>query len=207
VKNAKPVINDVSNQTVDYTVSYDYLGSDGYRIGWIRNGKWVFVHGSSGWQMDQDRIVSSHLVEIQPGKKLATIAIHSDIAYADGHHTFPFYGGTGEFFVTKDGSWKTDFAPPPTPTPVSQEPPRFVPDHVVAQPAAPRGATDCEQVSVEAVYQDGEILKLDDGRLLRVESYDTPTSSVWVPPFDGIWCDSTDKFTNTDDNESVDLAP
>jgi hypothetical protein len=63
----------------------------------------------------------------------------------------------------------------------------------------------CEDVSVQAIYADGEIIELDDGRRLHVAAGDDVTASVWVPPFDGLLC--PDKLVNTDDNESVELGP
>jgi hypothetical protein len=74
--------------------------------------------------------------------------------------------------------------------------------------ASPPSATsaDCEEVSVNGVYDDGKVLALDDGRHLRVNDVDTVTSSLWIAPFDGLICESGDRFINKDDNEAVDLA-
>lgn len=82
-------------------------------------------------------------------------------------------------------------------------------------PAAPSSAQapvaghDCEEVDVSAVYHDGEVLALTDGRYLRVSGADVETSQRWQAsvPFEGLICDAGDTFINKDDNESVDLQP
>lgn len=55
---------------------------------------------------------------------------------------------------------------------------------------------------VEAVMSDGEVVKLEDGSLWRVDDSDTVDSALWLPSTDIVVCDG--KLINTEDNESVD---
>lgn len=204
IKQAKLSVDGVHDRSVNYTVSFDYMGDGGFKLSWQRVGQWIFVHGSSGWQMDEDRWASNRVVSVTTSAGTRAV---SDTTFRDGHHAFDFPGGRVTLSTSKDGVWKTAFAPDATPVPVQPRQP------ALAAPAADRpvrgvsSSAGCERVAVEAVYQDGEILKLDDGRHLRVASYETATTSVWVAPFDGLYCDQDDKFTNTDDSETVDLQP
>jgi hypothetical protein len=54
---------------------------------------------------------------------------------------------------------------------------------------------------IEEVLADGQILKLEDGTLWKVDPVDTITSSLWLPVSDVIVCD--DKIVNVDDGETV----
>jgi hypothetical protein len=54
---------------------------------------------------------------------------------------------------------------------------------------------------IEAVLDDGRLIKLEDGSLWQVDSIDTVTSSIWLPISDIIICGN--KLVNEDDNETV----
>jgi len=70
------------------------------------------------------------------------------------------------------------------------------------RPRARAKAGDCERGHwIEFVSDDGEILKLEDGSVWRVDPGDTVDVSTWVPPVDVIVCDDT--IINLDDNEKV----
>jgi hypothetical protein len=60
----------------------------------------------------------------------------------------------------------------------------------------------CEQGHwIDAVMDDGSIIKLEDGSLWEVDPGDEITSSLWLPITNIIVCDG--KLINEDDNESV----
>jgi hypothetical protein len=60
----------------------------------------------------------------------------------------------------------------------------------------------CEQGHwIDAVMDDGSIIKLEDGSLWEVDAVDAITSSLWLPVSNVIVCDG--KIINEDDNESV----
>jgi len=54
---------------------------------------------------------------------------------------------------------------------------------------------------IDEVVADGQILKLEDGSLWKVDPTDTLTSSLWLPVSDVIVYD--DKIVNVDDGETV----
>ena len=54
---------------------------------------------------------------------------------------------------------------------------------------------------IDSVSNDGEIVKLEDGSIWKVDSIDTIDSSLWLPITDIVVCNG--KLINTDDNESV----
>lgn len=54
---------------------------------------------------------------------------------------------------------------------------------------------------VESVFNDGQIVKLEDGSIWEVNPVDSIDSMLWLPTTDIIACD--DKLINTDDNETV----
>ena len=54
---------------------------------------------------------------------------------------------------------------------------------------------------ITEVLADGQILKLEDDSLWKVEPVDAVTSSLWLPVSDVIVCD--DKIVNVDDGETV----
>ena len=54
---------------------------------------------------------------------------------------------------------------------------------------------------INEVLADGQILKLEDDSLWKVEPIDAVTSSLWLPVSDVIVCD--DKIVNVDDGETV----
>jgi hypothetical protein len=55
---------------------------------------------------------------------------------------------------------------------------------------------------IDAVLDDGRVIKLEDGSLWEVSVVDTITSSIWLPISDIVICGN--KLINVDDNESVD---
>ena len=66
--------------------------------------------------------------------------------------------------------------------------------------STPAGA--CEDGHwIDAVLANGQILKLEDGSLWKVDPVDTVTSSLWLPISDVIICDG--KIINVDDSETV----
>jgi hypothetical protein len=67
-------------------------------------------------------------------------------------------------------------------------------------PAAAQGECDANHW-IEAVMNDGSVVKLEDGSLWQVDSIDTITSSLWLPATDIVVCD--DKLINTEDGETV----
>lgn len=71
---------------------------------------------------------------------------------------------------------------------------------------APRGrryaSSGCESGHwVESVLNDGQIVKLEDGSIWKVDAVDAIDSSLWLPTTDIIVCE--DKLVNTEDNETV----
>jgi hypothetical protein len=71
---------------------------------------------------------------------------------------------------------------------------------VCAVASAPARACD-DRHWIYEVLADGQILKLEDGSLWKVDPTDTLTSSLWLPVSDVIVCD--DKIVNVDDGETV----
>lgn len=55
---------------------------------------------------------------------------------------------------------------------------------------------------IDAVLDDGRVIKLEDGSLWEVAVVDTITSSIWLPISDIVICGN--RLINVDDNESVD---
>jgi hypothetical protein len=54
---------------------------------------------------------------------------------------------------------------------------------------------------IEAVLDDGRLVKLEDGSLWEVDPTDTVTTSIWLPISDIIVCGN--RLVNEDDNETV----
>jgi hypothetical protein len=54
---------------------------------------------------------------------------------------------------------------------------------------------------IDAVLNDGRLIRLEDGSLWQVDSIDTVTSSIWLPVSDIIICGN--RLINEDDNETV----
>jgi hypothetical protein len=80
------------------------------------------------------------------------------------------------------------------------------PQPTVAAPRPGRrvrgGSGDCESGHwIDSVMSDGEIIKLEDGSVWRVDAGDTVDSMLWLPISDVVVC--SDKIINTDDNETV----
>ena len=57
---------------------------------------------------------------------------------------------------------------------------------------------------IEAVFGDGEFIKLEDGSVWRVSMIDRIDSMLWLPTSDIVVCPG--KLINVDDNESVDAV-
>jgi hypothetical protein len=78
------------------------------------------------------------------------------------------------------------------------------PHQAAAPPPKGSGPGGCETGHwIEAVADNGKIIKLEDGSLWEVDSVDTVTTSIWLPVTDVVVCGS--KMINTDDNEVVDV--
>jgi hypothetical protein len=54
---------------------------------------------------------------------------------------------------------------------------------------------------IDAVMDDGRLIKLEDGSLWEVDEIDTLDSALWLPRSDVVVC--VGKIINVDDNESV----
>ena len=54
---------------------------------------------------------------------------------------------------------------------------------------------------IEAVIDDGHIIKLEDGSLWEIDDIDKLTAALWLPTSEIVVCDG--KLINTDDNETV----
>lgn len=57
---------------------------------------------------------------------------------------------------------------------------------------------------IQEVLADGQILKLEDGSMWKVDPTDTPTSSLWLAVSNVIVCD--DEIVNVDDGEKVQVT-
>lgn len=55
------------------------------------------------------------------------------------------------------------------------------------------------------VLADGEILKLEDGSMWKVDPTDTVDSALWLAPSDVVVCDFT--IVNVDEGETVHVRP
>jgi hypothetical protein len=55
--------------------------------------------------------------------------------------------------------------------------------------------------AIEAVLDDGNVIKLDDGSLWKVDPVDAVTASLWSATDDVLVCD--DKIINVDDEETA----
>ncbi|MCG3770891.1 MAG: hypothetical protein JW384_02070 [Nitrosomonadaceae bacterium] len=63
-------------------------------------------------------------------------------------------------------------------------------------------SSDCESDHwVESVSDNGEIVKLEDGSIWKVDAVDSIDSSLWLPTTDIVACDG--KLINVEDNETV----
>jgi hypothetical protein len=223
ISDPKVQIRSISGSTVTYTLDYSYETNRNGKLLWERSGRWILNHGSkSGWILDNDKWTSAHLIAVSTAANPEAVAVH-DIAFADGHHEFTYHGTSYSFTASRD-NWRVSAMATPAPiataapttveaaqTPVESSAAAGEASEVSAPSYVPPPPTsissNCEEVSVEGVYDDGKILSLDDGRHLRLDDVDAVTSSVWVAPFDGLICGAGDRFINKDDNEGVDLAP
>ena len=80
--------------------------------------------------------------------------------------------------------------------------PREAVPRIAKRPGFGGGHSGCEEGHwIEAVMDDGGIIKLEDGSLWEVEAGDTVDSAIWLPVTDVLVCN--DKIINTDDNETV----
>lgn len=214
ISEPKVQIRAAQGDTVGYTLDYVYTTKGGGKLFWERSGHWTLNHGArSGWVLDNDAWDSVHLVAISTRDHPDAISVQ-DKVYSDGRHEFT-YQGQPYSFLAKGDSWHISALATPAPAATAEaynggssddSASGYQQTPVVQSQAPPITASaDCEEVSVEDIYDDGKILALDDGRHLSVADYDTVTSSVWVAPFDGLICNG-DRFINKDDNEAVDLA-
>lgn len=73
-------------------------------------------------------------------------------------------------------------------------------------PSRPRSSTSsCESGHwIDSVSDDGSIVKLEDGAIWEVDSYDAIDSALWLPTSDIVVCEG--KLINTDDNETVEAT-
>ncbi len=214
IRDPKVQITGVDGRTVRYSLDYVYRADNGAKLFWERTGHWTLNHGvRSGWVLDGDAWDSVHLVAISMPNDADSTHVQ-DKVFSDGRHEFDYQGQRYSFLAKGDGWGITPLSTPPPPPPVeandgsndrSTSGYSQTPAQPYVAPAVPAITADCDQVSVEDVYDDGKILSLDDGRHLSVADYDTATSSVWVAPFDGLICHG-DRFINKDENEGVDLA-
>jgi hypothetical protein len=63
-------------------------------------------------------------------------------------------------------------------------------------------AQNCEDGHwIDAVLDDGRLIRLEDGSLWEVDPIDTVTSSIWLPVSDIIICGN--RLINEDDNETI----
>jgi hypothetical protein len=63
-------------------------------------------------------------------------------------------------------------------------------------------AQTCEEGHwIEAVLDEGRLIRLEDGSLWQVDPVDTVTSSIWLPVSDIIICGN--RLINEDDHETV----
>jgi hypothetical protein len=220
VSSPRVQVQKVAGRDVFYDMDYMYKGSSGRSLYWHRSGTWKLNHGRAGWLLDEDAWSSLHLVGFTTSPTSAMIPV-KDRTFGDGHHEFDYQGLTYTFTATGKGWSMTAIVPSPPPGFDPSEPDSnsaadenegsgesarpsggsYVAPYAGA-PQAPEAR--CQEVSVSDIYDDGKILDLDDGRKLAVADYDTPTSGVWVAPFDGLICNG-DRFINKDDHEAVDL--
>ena len=64
-------------------------------------------------------------------------------------------------------------------------------------------ARSCDDgYAIEAVLDDGNVIKLDDGSLWKVDSFDISTASLWTASDDVLVCNDG-KIINVDDEETV----
>jgi hypothetical protein len=56
--------------------------------------------------------------------------------------------------------------------------------------------------SIQAILDDGNVIKLDDGSVWKVDAIDTITASLWLATTDVLVC-SDEKIINIDDEETV----
>lgn len=71
---------------------------------------------------------------------------------------------------------------------------------IAAVSAAPSQA--CEDGHwIDEILANGQIIKLEDGSVWKVDRFDALTSSLWLPISDVVVCD--DRIINIDDGETV----
>ena len=216
-------LDDIRGRTADVSVNYQLISDNKTKFLFTRRDTLTFVHGRAGWLMDSMRVSDKVLRAMIFPDGTRDDVTDSRFDPTTGNVTFTDRGMTIAWMPNyKSGGWKISILSTPTAAPVAQTAtlspapeapapppangaPAYVPPAYV--PPAGGGESDCEDVSVQGVYADGEILELDDGRKLRVSDGDQAVSSVWVAPFDGMICDAGGTFINKDDNEKVDLSP
>ncbi len=73
---------------------------------------------------------------------------------------------------------------------------------IVQEPLVTRSYSSCESGHwVDSVSDDGQIVKLEDGSVWKVDTVDTVDSSLWLPVTDIVACGN--RLINTEDNETV----
>jgi hypothetical protein len=78
----------------------------------------------------------------------------------------------------------------------------FLTATILASLAVPAAAAD----SITGNYGDGQVIKLDDGSVWKVNPVDTLTSRFWSVGDDVVVGASDDKLINVDDGEEVEAT-
>jgi hypothetical protein len=73
---------------------------------------------------------------------------------------------------------------------------------VIALFAASSARASGDGYSIQAVLDDGSVVKLDDGSIWKVDQIDAVTASLWLAPADVLVCDD-ERIINVDDEETV----
>jgi hypothetical protein len=69
---------------------------------------------------------------------------------------------------------------------------------VIAVFAASAARACDDGYSIQAVLDDGSVIKLDDGSIWKVDQIDAVTASLWLAP-----ADDDERIINVDDEETV----
>jgi hypothetical protein len=94
----------------------------------------------------------------------------------------------------------------PAPRPVAPStPPPQVPRSIRALPSLGRAYSSCDPGHwVDAVLDDGHLVKLEDGSLWEIDAADQIDTALWLPTSEITVCG--EKLINTDDNETADAV-
>jgi hypothetical protein len=80
--------------------------------------------------------------------------------------------------------------------------PRENPHSILATPSPRRGYSSCDAGHwVDAVLDDGHLVKLEDGSLWEIDAADQVETALWLPTSEITVC--AGKLVNTDDNETA----